>query len=191
MDSSTEIWLPLKCRLLGEPCKAMWQRGLILQHTWTILHMCFFSIPSAIYWSRGSKELRQSDYSGMQMSCVMENSTRPGCQRKRHQSFRGGGLAAIMTAKNWSNPFQSLHRSPGTCAFVNHEVFFWLPILVGALAGEGCQALMVWWSHRKICRLVTMQISPILYITYIITSFMSMDWFKGKSTGNHGFYHQI
>jgi hypothetical protein len=20
---------------------------------------------------------------------------------------------------------------------------------------------------------------------------MSMDWFKGKSTGNHGFYHQI
>ena len=21
--------------------------------------------------------------------------------------------------------------------------------------------------------------------------FISMDWFKGKSTGNHGFYHQI
>ena len=21
--------------------------------------------------------------------------------------------------------------------------------------------------------------------------FVSMDWFKGKSTGNHGFYHQI
>ena len=137
MDSSTEIWLPLKCRLLGEPCKAMWQRGLILQHTWTILHMCFFSIPSAIYWSRGSKELRQSDYSGMQMSCVMENSTRPGCQRKRHQSFRGGGLAAIMTAKNWSNPFQSLHRSPGTCSFVNHEVFFLIANLSWSLSWWG------------------------------------------------------
>ena len=23
------------------------------------------------------------------------------------------------------------------------------------------------------------------------TSLISMDWFKGKSTGNHGFYHQI
>jgi len=24
-----------------------------------------------------------------------------------------------------------------------------------------------------------------------IVELLSMDWFKGKSTGNHGFYHQI
>ena len=27
--------------------------------------------------------------------------------------------------------------------------------------------------------------------SFDVSSIGSMDWFKGKSTGNHGFYHQI
>ena len=25
----------------------------------------------------------------------------------------------------------------------------------------------------------------------LVNMYISLDWFKGKSTGNHGFYHQI
>ena len=35
-----------------------------------------------------------------------------------------------------------------------------------------------------------LEVAPIAW-TGSATCVMSLDWFKGKSTGNHGFYHQI
>jgi hypothetical protein len=31
----------------------------------------------------------------------------------------------------------------------------------------------------------------LIHVYPIIIIYISLDWFKGKSTGNHGFYHQI
>ena len=38
--------------------------------------------------------------------------------------------------------------------------------------------------------LKALELSTVVHLILILKSWKSLDWFKGKSTGNHGFYHQ-
>ena len=58
-------------------------------------------------------------------------------------------------------------------------------------------ALQFFWAPKNVENLLILVWSPISLISDIYSYVCvyklvgSLDWFKGKSTGNHGFYHQI
>ena len=62
---------------------------------------------------------------------------------------------------------------------------------------SSCHCLLGWdvsfWAaHLRLRRFARTVESPRLLVDFNIrTTFMSMDWFKGKSTGNHRFSHEI
>ena len=84
-------------------------------------------------------------------------------------------------------PIISVRLDSGSCvhqlSLTNWGIIFITPRNKLGPAEQQFPSCPMGWSPVDLC--------GSWHVWEVNTSIISLDWFKGKSTGNHGFYHQI